>query len=156
MKRLVLLAGAFLFVFGSMSGAARACTCSPFTPEEEFVRSDAVFKGLVIAILPSEPPGTLDVHVMATGYWKGTVGVLMHVYTSHSSASCGYRFDVGTEYLIYSSNTTDPCCPGVRTSLCHRTQPLASAQMDLDYLGDPLPVPVDEVTWGVIKSMYVD
>jgi hypothetical protein len=63
---------------------------------------------------------------------------------------------VGTEYLIYGDFVTDPCCDGVWTDLCRRTQPLAGAQLDLDYLGDPMPVPVEQVTWGMVKAMYSD
>jgi hypothetical protein len=60
------------------------------------------------------------------------------------------------EYLIYAVNSVEECCPGVFTSICNRTRLLANAQEDLDYLGDPLPVLVEQLTWGVVKAMYRD
>jgi len=157
MKRPVLLAVAFLFVLGSTQGVARACQCTPnFDPAVEYAQVDAVLKGVVFDISPSTSPEYLDIQVIVTGYWKGAVVPLMHVYTGGFVGSCGYEFEVGTEYLIYAMDITDPCCQGVLTSICNRTQPLASAQRDLDYLGDPMPVPVDEVTWGVVKALYRD
>ena len=43
-----------------------------------------------------------------------------------------------------------------RSFICNRTRLLINAQEDLDFLGDPLPVPVEQVTWGVVKEMYRD
>jgi len=157
LKRLVLLSATFLFVLGSTYGVARPCSCvPPLPPEEEYARVDAVLKGTVFDISLTTPPDYLDVQVIVSGYWKGTVVPLMHVYTPLDEASCGFEFEIGTEYLIYAFDSTEPCCPTVVTGICTRTRVLSSAQEDLDYLGDPLPVPVDEVTWGVVKAMYKD
>jgi len=156
-KRLVLLSVTALFVIGSAQGVANACQCQPeIDPAVEYAQVDAVFKGIVISITPASSPEWLDVLVAVTGYWKGAVVPLMHVYTGEFDGSCGYDFQVGLEYLIYAVDSVDECCEGVFTSICNRTRLLANAGEDLAFLGDPLPVPVERVTWGVVKAMYRD
>ncbi len=157
MKKLVSLTVAVLFALGLTQGGARACQCMPtHDPAIEYGQVDAAFQGVVINISPSTSPYYLDVLVAVTGYWKGAVVTFMHVYTGEFDGSCGYTFEVGQAYLIYAMNSTDECCPGVFTSICNRTRFLSSASADLAFLGPPLPVPVTQVTWGVIKEMYRD
>lgn len=155
MKRLVLLAVTFLFVLGSTQGIARACQCFPtYDPAVEYGQVDAAFVGTVLTISPSASPEYLDVLIAVTVYWKGTVTPFMHVYTGEFDGSCGFEFELYSEYLIYAMDSTDECCPGVFTSVCNRTRLLSSAGDDLNYLGTPIPVPVKQVTWGVVKEMY--
>jgi hypothetical protein len=147
----------FLFILGSTQGVARACQCFPtHDPAIEYAQVDAAFMGVVLDISPSASPFYYDITIGVTGYWKGTVSQFTHVYTGVHGGSCGYSFELYSEYLIYAMDSTEDCCPGVFTSACQRTWLLSSAGYDLDFLGDPLPVPVEQVTWGVVKEMYRD
>jgi hypothetical protein len=138
-------------------GIVHACQCQPhWDPAVEYEQVDAVFKGFVVDISPSTVPYILHIQVIATGYWKGSIAPLMNVYTYEGDGSCGYTFQVGDEYLIYATEWDEVCCPGVFTSICNRTRFLSNAGTDLAFLGDPLPVPVEQKTWGAVKTLYRD
>jgi hypothetical protein len=68
------------------------------------------------------------------------------VYTASSSASCGYPFNQGQEYLIYAYRTDGSAQPfdypanGFSTLLCTRTSLVSEAGEDLAALGPGSPV----------------
>ena len=63
--------------------------------------------------------------------WKGTDQPTIEVLTSASSASCGFEFVQGEEYLVYASESEGR----LQTNLCSRTALLAMAGDDLAVLG---------------------
>lgn len=131
-----------------------ACHCYFNTPPVEYAANDAVFTGTVLLIQPSSDPDILDLMVQVTGFWKGVGISLIHLYTNESDAACGYDFQLATEYLIYARYFSQECCEGFVTDSCTRTQPLAGAIVDLQYLGPPGTVPVKEISWGLVKTLY--
>jgi hypothetical protein len=84
--------------------------------------------------------------------WKGTAPDTLSVYSPIWDASCGYRFEVGNEYLVYAqiakrsgggwassfSWPRDAVFPAAATFLCDRTRPMEMALEDLATLGDPV------------------
>jgi hypothetical protein len=158
MKRLVLLSITVLFVLGMSHGMTQACQCQPpLFPEEGYEMADAVFRGLVIDISPADCPDVIDITIAVVGYWKGTVTTYMHVYTGTSGGSCGYEgFELYEEYLIYADAGYVPCIEGLGVSICNRTRPIAAAGTDLEYLGNPQTIPVEQMTWGAVKEIYRD
>jgi hypothetical protein len=131
-----------------------ACHCYFNSPEIEFMVSDAVFIGTILLIQPSSDPDILDILVQVTGFWKGVGISYVHLYTNESDGACGYNFDLATEYLIYARTYSQECCEGLVTDLCTRTTTLSGATQDLEFLGPPGTVPVDNVTWGIVKTAY--
>ena len=122
---------------------SHACSCrQPGSPSEELERSAAVFAGRVVSIDDSLVLGSslapLIVEFEIETVWKGLLHRRVELKTASDTASCGFSFVEGGEYLVYSRS-------GRETSYCSRTRPLARAGDDLKELG-PGKVPVDGQT----------
>lgn len=114
---------------------AKACSCIPPEPPlEAMAKADIVFAGKVADIdAPAVMTSTLDENKITFNVsraWKGVEMNPFYVYSSGSSASCGYEFEVGKEYLVYAYD--DDGRPA--TGLCTRTALLANASEDLAVL----------------------
>ncbi len=129
----VLVVAAAFFLFNPT--CAYACSClPPGTPQEELGRSDAVFAGKVVALSGRVDAGaaeSVDVTFEVSRVWKGAESRTVLLKTPGSSASCGFNFEQGQEYVVYASQQEGNLTAG----LCSRTQLLASAADDLAALG---------------------
>jgi hypothetical protein len=110
--------------------------------------------GVVLSISPTSFPGLFEYVIGVTGYWKGTITTYMHVYTGSGDGDCGTPFTLYEEYLFYTIDSFFECCPGEYTDCYRRTRPIAGAGADLEYLGDPQTIPVEQMSWGSIKEIY--
>lgn len=116
-----------------------ACSCvAPWSVQEELEHSAAVFKGSVIGVVDAKENSAMQSSADPIAFiikvdeiWKGINQTEVVVYTERDSASCGFTFEEGQEYLIYASKPDDH----LRVSLCSRTTDLASAAADLSILG---------------------
>jgi len=120
----------------TQTSEARACSCMKVTPSEGLSASYAVFTGEVTEIEPNTATkfGGIEITLRVKKVWKGDIGERVQVRTAGSSAACGYNFVKGETYLVYADrDEADP----MRVSLCSRTALVASAQVDLDFLGKP-------------------
>jgi hypothetical protein len=131
------------------SQQAYACSCIPPAPPlESMANSDAVFSGKVMRIDSDEAPimnsaDPVKVVFNVSRVWKGPEEGAIALSTARESASCGYNFVVGEEYLVYAYNSES----GLTTGLCNRTMPLSSAGEDLAALGEGVtPAPAAEPT----------
>jgi hypothetical protein len=112
------------------------CSCAgPVSPREQFERSDAVFRGVVVKVSTRREeygPGQWllrkRVIVRVTERWKGVEGDRVVVRTGMSDADCGYPFRRGREYLIYARATRDSV---LATGICTRTRQIEHAGEDL-------------------------
>ena len=123
-------------------GPSHACSCiEPGSPSEALERSAVVFSGRVVAIDDRLVLGSsldpLIVEFEVETVWKGPLHPKAELKTANDSASCGYSFVEGGEYLVYSRN-------GSEASLCSRTRPLSKAGDDLSELGPGQTVPQSE------------
>ncbi len=110
---------------------ALACSCNaPRSPSEVFGNSGAVFTGKVVDVQSGDYSRTVQFDVDEA--WKGVSQKTLTLTTAGSGASCGYDFEEGTRYLVY----TDGGEESLQASLCSRTQPVADAYEDLAYLGE--------------------
>lgn len=137
---LFVIVGAFLLY----STAVSACSCAPpGTPQEELNRSDAVFAGQVESIQDSLTSGFMgpgqdyDVTFDIMRVWKGPETDTLKVKTSSSSASCGYSFQEGEDYLVYANEEYQVEDGDLTVSLCSRTASLENAEQDVAALGAP-------------------
>jgi hypothetical protein len=73
-----------------------ACKCVEKSPELLYEEADAVFKGKLVDANEASTRGAVDV----TEIWKGTNKDGVYVNTDDSS--CGFRFEVGQEYIFYA------------------------------------------------------
>ena len=118
--------------------SAYACSCAePVPVEEEMEKSAAVFSGKVVKIVDNRILTSMSSDA-SIGYvfevekaWKGVERKEVVVYTERYSASCGYEFAYGEEYIVYATKEYGK----LRTTLCSRTASLPSAGQDLAQLG---------------------
>lgn len=135
---------------------AYACSCvMPGPPTAELEAATAVFSGKVLRadVRGGEVTSSADpvwVGFQAYSVWKGPALTTLVVTTARGSASCGYPFEVGREYLVYSGGTWD----ALEVSLCSRTRLLSEADEDLAALGS------GNVLWppetGAVRSRTVE
>ena len=136
MKKIFLIAASLLVL---NTTAANACSCIPTTPQQSLKNSREVFAGKVIDIVDQsgtnpEASGSLGgfkVIFEVSKVWKGKLEKQQVVLTSGSSASCGYNFEKGKEYLVYANGQGTQ----LQTGLCSGTTLLANAQRDIAVLG---------------------
>ncbi|MFB2919074.1 MULTISPECIES: hypothetical protein [Aerosakkonema] len=143
MKKILLVAASLLVLLNS--NPADACSCLSANPRRSYQQARAVFAGKVTDIVVRQravdrQPNNdneadrlfteVKVTFEVTKVWKGRISRQAVVMTSRSSASCGYNFEKGKEYLVYAANEDAE----LTTGLCSGTKPLAMAQADLSIL----------------------
>lgn len=137
---LLLLLSAFLVFLNAAPATSYACSCAaPGPVEEELERSAAVFIGKVKAVVDQKADSEIQSSADPIAYiikvdeiWKGIHETEVVVYSERHTASCGFTFEEGREYLIYASLSDDK----LHVSLCSRTTDLESADSDLAILGE--------------------
>jgi len=120
---------------------AFACSCAPSPSVAASVSSAvAVFSGKVMKVdapqgqvVSSADPVTVTFAVQKV--WKGAAEPQLVVITALDSASCGYNFELGQEYLVYADRNEGPGA-ALSVNLCSRTTILPQAQSDLAALGE--------------------
>lgn len=145
----LLLSTFVLFWLCLLGGRAEACSCGgglpPCGKTLAYLRGagGAVFAGTVSELMPtythgnrgSEPREFLS-HYRARfavdEMLIGSEAEELDVWTSSSTASCGYEFKEGARYLVYA--TRDAGGVLLNVSLCSRTRPLEDAADDLELL----------------------
>ena len=126
---------ALLGIWLSASAApSYACDCpSPGSPSEALAQSHSVFRGVVTSISMVEREdgswGSDDpvaVEISASEVWKGPTSRTRTLETVRSEVSCGFEFELGAEYIVYTHDDSF-------VSLCSRTHSLATGFFDDDY-----------------------
>jgi hypothetical protein len=160
------LAAALLFSGLSVfTGQAYACSCMiPPPPQEALQGSSAVFAGKVVgieapqgAMISSADPVAVKFEVSQV--WKGPQEATIVITTPRDSASCGFEFTQGGEYIVYAWDGER----GLETGLCSRTNSLANAQEDLAAFGQgytpPQAAPEQEaspmILWLAVAGVLV-
>ncbi len=108
----------------------------PRLPSEELANANAVFTGKVIVQktkqgLTFSSTDPVEVSFVVSQVWKGDIPTEVIITTARDSASCGYTFEDGEEYLVYANGEID----ALNVSLCSRTAVLANAEADVRELG---------------------
>ncbi len=102
-----------------------ACSCvPPGTPAEELAGSSLVFRGAVTSIGTPDDDGWLSIDFDVETVWKGPQSETITLTTHSDSAACGYPFEAGVDYVVYSWD-------GVDVGRCGRTAPVELAGEDL-------------------------
>lgn len=135
--RWIVLVAVAAALFVANPRCAYACSClPPGPPRDALATSDAVFAGKVVKL--SAPLGDavnsvdpVSVTFEVSQSWKGAPAQTVVVKTASSSASCGFNFEQGREYLVYAETADGE----LQAGLCSRTQALATAAEDLAALG---------------------
>lgn len=133
---------------------AHACSCmAPEAASVERDRATAVFTGTVTDIAPVAsgdgpnlfpPQNRYTVTFEVSEQWKGGLGDTATVSTATQSAACGYNFEAGEAYLVYTYGEAT----NLQTGLCSRTSRLENAAEDIVELGNAIPAAPTEATTG--------
>jgi len=158
----------FLIVIISLSTPlypqeSSACSCATVSTNEAIENSVAIFSGTVTKITESYPtwpitssadPVTVEFQVDRV--WKGVSEKTIKVKTPSSGSSCGYGFEMGKTYLVYSHDIQEEP-PVPRVSLCSRTAPISDASEDLDELGiGKMPNEVEKIIPPLVDSVIAE
>lgn len=126
----LLLIIAILGTMLSIPRQAWACSCAGSSPPSAaFANADAVFVGKATAKFPI-PASGVYVPFTVSRSWKGVTSTHVIIYTGSGGGDCGYGFTPGKEYVVYANDYNG----ALGTTICHRTNPTASAITDLLYL----------------------
>ncbi len=129
-----------------------ACSCIIESSDEALENSVAVFSGKVTKITEDQPtwpiissaePVTVEFQVDRV--WKGPSEKTIKVTTASDEGTCGYGFEMGKTYLVYSYEIEDNDPLVLKVSLCSKTSPIADEP-------PPKPGPVTIVGHGNILS----
>lgn len=136
-KRLWRLLSVGIFLGFSSSGAL-ACKCMvPKGPIEEMITSHSVFVGTVQDItMVKESENTISsvkgkkVSFNIEEVFKWDTKNAISITTADDSATCGFNFEKGEKYIVYTHNTPE----WEKVSLCSRTTLLNDAEKDIKLL----------------------
>jgi len=130
---LIILSLSILFV-GTQT--ARACTCEGRPQGVKGIQtcsaywySEAIFIGLAEKITIES--GRMRVSFSVEKPIRGVKDKTIEIFTSASTASCGYPFKEGERYFVYSRRGQDG---KLREGLCGSTTLLKDAEDDLEYV----------------------
>jgi hypothetical protein len=130
---------ALVVVFG-VPQEGEACVCDmPNPPCAAVWAADAIFAGTVRQIddvaTPGPHGGVSESKIVTFEVERGFVNAApgrLQVVTSAWGASCGYRFTLGQQYLVYAYASDGNTA--LVASRCSRTRPIEQAEEDLRYL----------------------
>jgi hypothetical protein len=163
--RPVLILLLLALMVGASPQRAYACSCMiPGPPLQEMANSAAVFSGRVVHMeAPTGPMISSADPVLVvfdvSEVWKGPEEAQIRLTTARDSASCGYEFMMGEEYLVYAYTQDN----GLAAGLCTRTMLLANAGEDLAALGEgvvpePAPPASDDqplLLWALVGGGFI-
>lgn len=132
---LLLIAFVLGIIWASPERAA-ACSCAyPADAVTELKNADAVFSGTVTAVTrPWIVRSSLQpVHatIAVDRFWKGSGRPAVTVATANATASCGFPFESGKQYLVFARGDSGT----LTATICSRSKLLADAADDLAALG---------------------
>jgi len=101
------------------------CRCTPRTFSDQYNNSNIVFSGIVTNIVRQGSNNRVTFNVFRT--FKGRSSNKLTVITSASTNACGYKFQKGSDYLVYTTRSGND----LKVDLCSRTSLLDNASYDL-------------------------
>ncbi|MFC0186895.1 hypothetical protein ACFFJY_01285 [Fictibacillus aquaticus] len=120
------------------TNTALACSCAQNPdPKKALGNATAVFSGVVTDIKRTGGlwESSVAVKIVTINVWKGQKNNSFIIYTAEQSASCGYEFKKGEEYIVYAYENDGK----LSTNYCSRTALLKDAKEDLQALGEGFP-----------------
>lgn len=124
----------FSLLLGSATVFACSCNMDPNPPCRSVGSADAIFEGAVLERekieTDNEDYTRRRFTVKVKKIYKGSLGDAVFIYTGNGDSDCGYRFEIGSRYLIYASEYDGR----LSTNKCTRTSRMKYAKEDADYL----------------------
>jgi len=125
LSSVLLLSIIFSFTFPTVS---YGCSClKPPKTEKAYEVAQKVFTGKVLKVSEDLKKNKI-VSIQILESYKGVKTPTIEVKTANNSASCGFHFEVGKKYLVYTYGEQN------ETNICSRTNALNLAEEDLKIL----------------------
>lgn len=107
--------------------------------QKAYKQSDIIFTGKVTSIQPQEHSSLLKVTFKVDKPIKGNrAKTILEIFTERESATCGFTFTVGKNYIVYGYEQTKmrqknsfemkTVPPFLSTDICTRTQEITSVK----------------------------
>ncbi|MBS1793004.1 MAG: hypothetical protein JSS81_04075 [Acidobacteria bacterium] len=149
---LAMLLTAFLYAAGAPEAAACTCRGRPAGPGVEtcgyYWGAENVFIGLAESVVVENDLMKATFAVEKT--IRGTPGEKVEIWTSRSTASCGYPFKQGGRYFVYGRRSGDG---KFHEHLCGPTVRLDDAADDLEYVKE---IEAGKTGTRIYGSIYED
>lgn len=152
----LLVAGLFVW-----AGPSLGCSCYPSGPPcQAYGKTDVIFVGTPIRVSQIELKwnGHLMTHnnyrFRVSERLKGVKERELDVVTNAQGGACGYKFELGTEYVVYAHR--DSATKRVGTGLCSRTRPLARGAEDVQFARTAASRPAGSEIFGTANRYRVD
>jgi len=138
-----------------------ACSCIIESSDEALENSVAVFSGKVTKITEDQPTWpiissaeSVIIEFQVDRVLKGPSEKTIKVTTASDEGTCGYGFEMGKTYLVYSYEIEDNDPLVLKVSLCSKTSPIADASEDLSELEiGKIPNEVEKIIPPPLKQM---
>lgn len=149
---------ASLFVW---AGPSLGCSCYPSGPPcQAYGKTDVIFVGTPVRV--SQIELKWNGHLMTHNNYrfrvreplKGVKEREINVVTNAQGGACGYKFELGTEYVVYGYR--DQATRRVSTGLCTRTRPLADGTEDVQFARNAASRPRGSEIFGTAERYWVD
>jgi hypothetical protein len=99
---------------------ALGCRCVDSTVENDYNRSELVFTGMVIDIVPTRNGGSFAINFQIRKVWKGDPLLdIIQIITCKDPTCCGVSFNMGQEYEVFAWKGEGDY---YATSICSKTQ----------------------------------
>ena len=92
----------FLFILISFNTSVLACSCAKSEIEDAYENFDYIFKGKVTSVEPSNKSSFNKIKFDVYHSYKGPESNIRDVFSHQSGATCGYSFELGSEYIVFS------------------------------------------------------
>lgn len=123
---------AFTFI---TAGTSLACSCMASLDSQKkqitdaYKGSTAIFSGKVTSVELMPDGNYFTVTFAVKNVWKGIAGTVIKIKTAKDSGMCGFAFETGEEYIVYTNGTADD----LSVESCSRTTRLSN-NIDAKYL----------------------
>ena len=141
MKKLIFSAAViYLFMLGA--GDVFACSCSLPTKRQSlnkqiktsYKNADAIFYGEVTEVTQLSGTFYVTVKFKVEKSWKNLYQEQVIIQTGQGNGDCGYRFEIGSKYLVYAYGNSNK----LRTDNCTRTSVQDTDMKYLDKIKKPV------------------
>ncbi len=145
MKKIFFFSVVFVVFFALNTYKIFACSCAILTSdnlqelvERAYKDSEAVFSGEVTEINQEHRGGYVKVKFKVEKSWKNISQKEVLLTTGAYGGDCGYKFEVGKKYLVYTHSKKYPLyangkMDSIETSICTRTSS-SESNKDIAYL----------------------
>ncbi len=121
----------FFFAFFTILNVSSifACSCVLLESDsiekqvrEAYTNSNAVFVGEVVEVIEKPDTFITEVKFKNVKSWKNKFKDAVSITTGRGGGDCGYNFEVGKKYLVYTDGDKNK----LRTNICTRTSAFES------------------------------